>query len=430
MSELVVDLFCGAGGTSEGVRIALGRAPDIAANHSDVAIAVHSANHPTTVHYREDVFDVSPRRVCGSRRVGLLIMSPDCRHFSRSKGEAPRDERIRSLAEVAQRWAAEVRPRVIIVENVEEFTTWGPLLESGMPDPERAGETFRQWVAALRARGYEVEWRTLVAADFGAPTSRKRLFVVARCDGQPISWPEPTHGPGRSEPWRPAADAIDWSRLPGSIFDRARPHAEATLRRIADGVRRYVIESPRPYLVGDAAWCLVHRGNGERVGQRPRSMDIARPLGTVVAGGVKHGLVAAFISKHYGGVVGHGLERPLGTITTKDHHALTTATLAGARDRHEEVRRFLERYAPATSLFREPFVMVDGERRPIIDIGMRMLMPAELARASSFPAGYDLDLGGTVPVTKQTAHVGNAVPPLLAAAIVRANVTLEGRAAA
>lgn len=196
--EIVVDLFAGGGGASTGIRAALGRCPDIAIDHSAAAIAMHEANHPTTTHYQCDIWEVDPRVAVGRRKVGLLWASPDCTHFSRAKSGVPKSKRIRSLATVVIRWAAAVRPRVIMLENVPEFLSWGPLDEDGMPIKARAGETFDAFVADLRMQGYAVEWRSLVAADFGAPTSRKRLFLVARCDGRPIVWPDPTHGPGRA----------------------------------------------------------------------------------------------------------------------------------------------------------------------------------------------------------------------------------------
>lgn len=423
-AELVVDLFCGGGGFSEGVRLATGRAPDAAVDHDERAIATHAANHTLTRHYCADVFAVDPRAVCGGRPLGLLTMSPSCTHFSQARSPGALDEGIRSLADVAHLWVERARPRVLILENVPAFQRWGPLLDDHKPDPARVGESFRAWVARLVERGYAVEWRVLSAADFGAPTTRKRLFVLARCDGAPIVWPEPTHGADH----QPASGIIDWTRLPPSIFARAKPHAESTLRRIADGTRRYAIETSRPYLAGDASYfitkhfsgvvghdlhrplgtvttrdhhsltvaytdgpedrraqvaahCLIHRGNGERTGQRPPSMSVDAPLTTVVACGVRQGLVSA--------------------------------TLAGPDDRREQVAAFLERYAPGV----RPVVMVDGEPREIIDLGMRMLTPRELAAAQSFPAGYALP-GGT---TAAIAHVGNAVPPLLAAAIVGAN---------
>lgn len=464
--ELVVDLFAGGGGASTGIFLATGRHPDVAVNHKPAALAVHAANHPSTRHEVEDVFDVNPRRVTGGKPVGLLWMSPDCTHFSKAKGGKPRDKGTRSLAWVAIRWASEVRPRVIILENVEEFVTWGPLCDAGQPIAHRKGETFAEWLRALHALGYRTEHRTLVAADYGAPTTRKRLFLVARCDGEDIVWPEPTHGRGRAHPWRTAAEIIDWTIPCPSIFDRPRPLADATLRRIAEGVRRYVLEAPRPFIVsyygssssgrgadaplptattrdrfGLVVPTLIQTGYGERPGQTPRVPGLDKPLGTVVAGGGR--LVAAFLTKHYGGVVGHEVDRAIGTITTQDHHSLTTATLAPAEpDRREQVRAFLVKYYGASgraetqqqSLL-EPLhtvtaggshlgvVTVRGERYEIADIGMRMLVPRELFRAQGFPDSYAIDIeheGRSLPKTTQIALAGNSVCPPLAEAIVRA----------
>ncbi len=461
--EFVVDLFAGGGGASTGIFTATGRHPDVAVNHNPAALAVHAVNHPGTRHEVEDVFDVNPRRVTGGRPVGLLWMSPDCTHFSKAKGGKPRDKGTRSLAWVAIRWASEVRPRVIILENVEEFVTWGPLCDAGQPIAHRKGETFAEWLRALQALGYQTEHRTLVAADYGAPTTRKRLFLVARCDGEPIVWPEPTHGRGRARPWRTAAEIIDWTIPCPSIFDRARPLAEATLRRIAEGVRRYVLEAPRPFIVsyygasssgrgadaplptattrdrfGLVVPTLIQTGYGEREGQTPRALDLHRPLGTVVAGGAKHALVAAMLTKHYGGVVGHEVDRAIGTITTQDHHALTSATLVpeGA-DRREEVVAFLTKfYGTSTGAqlglpvptvtaggSHLGLVTVHGERYAIADIGMRMLVPRELFAAQGFPDDYAIDIeheGKPLPKTTQIALAGNSVCPPLAEAIVRA----------
>lgn len=468
--ELIVDLFAGGGGASSGIYAALGRHPDIAINHSAAAIAMHTANHPTTRHYQEDIWEVDPRIAVGRRRVGLLWASPDCRHFSRAKGGVPVSKGVRSLAWVVVRWAAACRPRVIVVENVPEFRTWGPLGADDKPCPARAGDTFAEWVEQLRLLGYVVEWRTLVAADYGAPTTRKRLFLVARCDGQPIVWPPPTHGKGRPLPWRTAAEVIDWSIPCPSILDRKRPLAEATLRRIAAGVWRYVINAARPFIVpvthvggdrvhsidepmrtvtsahrGELALCaptLVQTGYGEREGQAPRSLDIHQPLGTVVAGGAKAGLVAALLTKHYSGVVGHGVERPIGTVTAQDHHSVTVARLDGEPDRRAEVRAFLVKYygtAQGADL-REPLdtvttrdrfglVTIEGQDYAIADIGMRMLQPRELFAAQGFPADYDI-LDGTLTKTQQIALAGNSVCPPLAEAIVRAQMgTAVARAA-
>lgn len=434
-SGLIVDLFAGGGGASTGIYLATGRHPDVAVNHSPAAIAMHTANHPSTRHLCASVWEVDPRETCGRRPVELLWASPDCTHFSRAKGGAPRSPRVRSLAHVVVEWARAVRPRVICLENVEEFATWGPLLEDGQPCPRRKGETFRAWVAQLEWLGYAVEWRSLVAADYGAPTTRKRLFIVARCDGRPIVWPEPTHGAGRPQPWRSAAEVIDWSLPCPSIFERRRPLAPATLRRIARGLRRFVLEAAEPFIIrtdmqsdgrlrgigsmseplrtittagGHAlvAPTLVQTGYGEREGQAPRSLDLADPLGTVVAGGAKHALVAAFLAKHYGGVVGQGLDRPIGTVTTQDHHSLVEVALG--RDHRAAVREF-----------------VGGEARvgdlEVVDVGMRMLQPHELFAAQGFPADYDL-LAGTLTKTQQIELAGNSVAPPVAAAVVRAQL--------
>jgi DNA (cytosine-5)-methyltransferase 1 len=352
--ELAIDLFAGGGGASTGIEQALGRHVDIAVNHDPEAVSLHEANHPQTRHFVSDVFEVDPHAVCGDQPVGLLWASPDCKHFSKAKGGKPVSKKIRGLAWVVIRWAKAVRPRVICLENVEEFQTWGPLADDGRPCPQRKGMTFQRWVAQLRNLGYVVEWRELRACDFGAPTIRKRLFLVARCDGQPIAWPAPTHGAGL-KPWRTAADCIDWSLPCPSIFERERPLAEATLRRIAHGVKRYVLDAAAPFIVrightghGDsgksrraseplstitskaehllATPTLVQTGYGERAGQAPRVPGLDKPLGTIV-NGQKHALVAAFLAKHYGGVVGSPLPEPIGTVTSVDHHSLVAANV-------------------------------------------------------------------------------------------------------
>lgn len=389
LSEIDVDNFAGGGGASTGLEAATGRPVTIAVNHSEAAIAMHRINHPETKHYREDVWEVDPKEATNGRRIRVLWLSPDCTHHSRAAGGKPRERGVRGLAWVAIRWARlpkPQRPRVILLENVEEFEDWGPLDDGGHPIVERKGETFLAFVSSLRSFGYSVEWRRIVAADHGAPTSRRRLFLVARSDGKPIVWPEATHGPGRERPWRTAAEIIDWSIPTRSIFGRKKPLAEATLKRIAAGLRRYVIESADPFIAplthhGDrrahpmhepmptvtaanrgelalvtpyvmtnttghpgrpavdplptittgghhalVAPTLVQTGYGERPGQSPRAMDIGRPLGTIVSGG-KHAMVSAFLAKHYGGVVGQELPRAIGTVTAKDHHSLVTAHL-------------------------------------------------------------------------------------------------------
>ncbi len=366
--ELVIDNFAGGGGASTGIEQAIGRPVDIAINHDPDAIAMHKTNHPLTKHYCESVWDVDPVEICAGRPVGLAWFSPDCKHFSKAKGGKPVEKKIRGLAWVAVRYAATVKPRIIMLENVEEFKTWGPVVD-GVPCPKRKGKTFDSFVNSLRHLGYKVEWRELRACDYGAPTIRKRFFLIARCDGQPIVWPKPTHGnpanPQTKEqglkPWRTAADCIDWSILCPSIFDRKRPLAEKTMARIAKGIMRFVIEASEPFIV-----TCNHSGDGFR-GQglkepmkticasrdahglvtpilaplitehanasSQRNMPAGEPLRTICAE-VKGGhfaVVSAFLSKHYGGNytgAGAELSDPLHTVTTVDHHALVTAQLS------------------------------------------------------------------------------------------------------
>lgn len=440
---LVVDSFAGGGGASLGIELAIGRSPDIAINHDPEAIAMHAANHPNTKHFCESVWKVDPAEATRGQPVDLMWASPDCKHFSRAKGGKPVNTGIRGLAWVVVRWAKTVRPRVILLENVEEFTTWGPLGDDGRPCPRRQGETFRRWVGHLRRLGYQVETRVLRACDYGAPTSRRRLFLVARCDGAPIVWPAPTHGHAR--PYRTAAECINWDAPCPSIFERERPLAEATCRRIARGLVRYVIESAHPFIVGGAAHGLIQTGYGEREGQDPRALDIRRPLGTVVAGGAKHALVSAFLARHYsdrqgGWVGGSSLTLPMPTVTTRDHHSVVTANHEGARA--PMVRAFLTKYygtgdgqaldlplGTVTTKDRFGLVLVDGVAHEIADIGMRMLTPRELARAQGFPDDYRLDVGG-ISKTAQVRMVGNSVCPPVAAALVRANVGEIARVAA
>ena len=392
---VVVDLFAGGGGASYGMRSA-GYAPTVAINHDEAAIRMHAINHPEAHHFHASVWDVKPGPASMGRAVSLLWASPDCRDFSAAKGSAPRSESVRCLAWVVVDWAREVRPAVICLENVQEFRDWGPLDAAGQRIPERKGEDFRRWVQALEGLGYTVEWRLLVAADYGVPTTRKRLYLVARCDGQPIGWPEPTHGKLGAPllPWRPAADCIDWDIPCRSIFERKKPLAEATQRRIAEGVQRYVLKAAEPFLLtlthGGRLRPLTlplptvtaaHRGemalvapfwastaNGEREGQAPRVRPITSPLTTVCATGSNGALVAAFLSKHYGGVVGQELHS---------------------------------------------------------DIGMRMLEPRELARAQGFPEDYIL----TGTKAEQIARIGNSVCPPMAEAIVRAQFPAQREAA-
>jgi DNA (cytosine-5)-methyltransferase 1 len=335
-SDLVIDLFAGGGGASTGIEQAIGRPVDIAINHDPEAVSLHQANHPQTAHYVSDVFEVEPLAVTQGRPVGMIWASPDCKHFSKAKGGKPVSKRVRGLAWVVVKWAKLVRPRVICLENVEEFQTWGPLLEDGRPCPDRKGKTFARWVAQLRNLGYVVEHRELRACDYGAPTIRKRLFLVARCDGMPIVWPEATHGAPDSlpvkarklKPWRTAAECIDWGIPAPSIFERTRPLADATCRRIAKGVMRYVVDAAEPFIVpGPIVPTIISMGHGERPGQQPRVPGVERPHSTITAQGQHSALVTAFLAKHYTGVVGSDLADPIATVTSVDHHSLVAASM-------------------------------------------------------------------------------------------------------
>lgn len=305
-NELVIDNFAGGGGTSTGLEAAFGRPVDIAINHDPEALAMHAINHPHTQHLCESVWDVDPIKVTRNQPVGLVWLSPDCKHFSKAKGGTPVAKHIRGLAWVGMRWVALTKPRALMLENVEEFKTWGPLIVgadgNARPDPARKGKTFESFVRQLRTHGYQVDWRELRACDNGAPTIRKRLFLVARRDGLPIRWPEQTHGAPTSRavltakmaPYRTAAECIDFDLPAASIFDRKKPLAINTQRRVAKGLWRHVLTNAKPF--------IVNTRNGERQGQEPRVRDIDEPMWTVTAQGSQGALaepvLAPFMNEH------------------------------------------------------------------------------------------------------------------------------------
>lgn len=468
MREIVVDNFAGGGGASTGIEIAIGRSVDIAINHDPAAIAMHRANHPTTEHYTEDVWKVDPVKACAGRPVALAWFSPDCKHHSKAKGGKPVSKHIRGLAWVAVRWAKKVHPRVIMLENVEEFMDWGRLDANSRPDPRYKGETFRRFIHQLERQGYHVEYRLLRACDYGAPTIRRRFFLIARCDGQPIRWPEPTHGDpdglevlaGLKKPWVPVADVLDFSLPCPSIFATSdeirdqygiravRPLSEKTMARIARGVMKFVIENPQPFLI------QYHSEQNEDM----RGQRIDRPLMTVDASN-RYGLVSTFISKYYGGdSVAAGTDRPLPTVTAIDHNAVCAVavtqfnnnsvgqevtkplnTMTACTNHFAEVSAFLVKYysgdsnlasvgdpAPTiTSHDRMGLVTVHGQDYQIVDIGLRMLTPRELFDAQGFPSDYIIDVdadGKAYPKSEQVARCGNAVCPPIPTALVRANL--------
>ncbi len=333
-SELIIDSFAGGGGASVGIEIATGRSPDIAINHDAEALAMHKVNHPETKHYIEDVWKVDPRKVTKGKRVALMWLSPDCKHFSKAKGSKPVEKKIRGLAWLAPYWAKALgknKPRVIILENVEEFAEWGPLIKRAdgkwYPDPTKKGLTFRRFVKQLRNLGYEVDWQQIIASDMGAPTIRRRLFLVARCDGLPIIWPDATHskaGKGGLEKWLPAADHIDFSLPTPSIFERKRDLADNTMARIARGVWKYVINSADPFIVP-----LTHQGD-------TRVNGIDEPFPTITgAHRGEHAIIQPSFAGPFiagvGGRMGQTLERdvlyPAQTLTGKADAAIVAAVI-------------------------------------------------------------------------------------------------------
>ncbi|HBI70697.1 MAG TPA: DNA cytosine methyltransferase [Massilia sp.] len=566
--EIIADNFAGGGGASEALRQAFGREPDIAINHDDEALCMHAANHPTTAHYPEDVFLINPTKVTGNRPVGAAWFSPTCTHFSRAKGFNILNQKTRGLAWVVLKWGVQLSPRAMYLENVKEFVTWGPLDSNGRPIKALAGRTFKAFILALTTGlpedhpdlaeiretlgtdfpmerihaglGYKVEWKNLRACDYGAATIRDRLFMVMRRDGLPICWPAPTHAhpssvevkSGRLLPFATAAnDAIDWSIPCPSIFGRKKPLVPATLRRVGVGFERYTLNSARPYIVGQG---------GSAYAGKPVSVD--QPLGTLTTenhraivvpslvqyykGGGQNmpadgpmptivtkdrvGITCAYLAKHYTGVIGDSVDKPLPTITCTDHNSVVTAHLVGidnrsngARDTwpadapaptivtenriavvtsnlvklrgtstaaaaneplgaitaggqhhavvstalarqalseegREEIRAFLREYVPCLRDVERPeLVTIHGVVYEVVDIGLRMLTPRELANAQGFPPTYILNPVYTYTnargktVTKrlsgaaQVRMIGNSVSPHPAVALLRANNTHE-----
>lgn len=388
-AKLVIDLFAGGGGASTGIEQAIGRHVDIAINHDADAIGMHEINHPQTRHYREDIRKVDPLAVTRGELVGLLHASPDCTHHSQALGGQPRSQEIRSLAWMVHRWAGKTRPDVITLENVAQMLEWAPLIAKRcpgtgrvvtldkvlnaagktvyrvadpgevvprhnqflVPDPKRKSKNWDHFVAGLRAMGYKVEWRVICNATLGAHSTRTRLYMIARRDGLPIVWPEQTHArkpTGKLKAFRPAADCIDWSIQGTSIFGRKKDLAEATMRRIAYGMKKFVLESDDPYIVEGAARTLVQTGYGERAGQAPRALDLGMPLGTAVAGGGKHALASAYLVQ-----AGHGegkdggkrwsygvndITGAMGTVTASGGgQSLATAFMVQANGGHNTV---------------------------------------------------------------------------------------------
>lgn len=470
--ELIVDNFAGGGGASTGIELATGYSVDIAINHDPEAIKMHKANHPNTKHYCENVWAVDPVKACKGHPVALAWFSPDCKHFSKAKGGKPKDKNIRGLAWVACRWAGLVRPRVIMLENVEEFKTWGPLGRRHHPIKAKQGKTFEKFVQQLTDLGYEVQCRELIAADYGAPTMRKRFFMIARCDGKPIVFPEPTHGPSDSEavkeglvkPYVGACTQLDFSLPCPSIFDTSeeikkkygiravRPLAPKTMERIARGLKKFVLDNPEPFII------QCNHG-GER-----RPNDIRKPMPTITG---KHGYgiveptLAPYMGTNTTNHPGGNCKDPIHTITTGNQQCLISPTLiqyhsetaqgevrgqtiedpimtVDGSNRYGLVTSFLSKFYKSgigqdikepldtvTARDRFGLVTIEGVDYQIVDIGLRMLEPRELYGCQGFPDDYIIDhdyTGKTYPRSEQVRRCGNAVCPPIPAALVRANL--------
>ena len=517
--EITVDGFCGGGGWSTGFEFAIGRPVDIGINHDKYAIAMHKKNHPFTEHYNENIFEVDPYKATKGRPVGWAHFSPDCTHFSRAKGGTPVKKSIRGLAWVVTKWAGTVHPRIISMENVPEFMSWGSLCarrnkdgriyrmdgtlaEKGtyvpyseqqlVPNKKKQGKTFKRFINVMKSFGYKCEWKILTASDYGAPTIRKRLFIIFRNDGKSIIFPNPTHGNPESEevksgkllPWHTAAECINWDLECPSIFERKKPLAENTLRRIAKGIQKFVIENPNPFIIqvnhggdnfrgqevdkpmptitakhgfGVVAPTLIQY-HGEQSKNEVRGQILEKPLQTVDTAN-RYGLVTAFMSKYFGGNYqgcGSSVDEPLHTITAVDHNALAAVhitqfnnhcigqkvdeplkTITCGEGHFGEVRAFLIKYYSGESgqKVNEPLhtirtkdcfglVTIKGVDYSIVDIGLRMLTPRELYNAQGFPTDYEIETdcyGNKYPKTKQVARCGNSVPPPFATALARAN---------
>ena len=517
--EITVDGFCGGGGWSTGFEFAIGRPVDIGINHDKYAIAMHKKNHPFTEHYNENIFEVDPYKATKGRPVGWAHFSPDCTHFSRAKGGTPVKKSIRGLAWVVTKWAGTVHPRIISMENVPEFMSWGSLCarrnkdgriyrmdgtlaEKGtyvpyseqqlVPNKKKQGKTFKRFINVMKSFGYKCEWKILTASDYGAPTIRKRLFIIFRNDGKSIIFPNPTHGNPESEevksgkllPWHTAAECINWDLECPSIFERKKPLAENTLRRIAKGIQKFVIENPNPFIIqvnhggdnfrgqevdkpmptitakhgfGIVAPTLIQY-HGEQSKNEVRGQILEKPLQTVDTAN-RYGLVTAFMSKYFGGNYqgcGSSVDEPLHTITAVDHNALAAVhitqfnnhcigqkvdeplkTITCGEGHFGEVRAFLIKYYSGESgqKVNEPLhtirtkdcfglVTIKGVDYAIVDIGLRMLTPRELYNAQGFPTDYEIETdcyGNKYPKTKQVARCGNSVPLPFATALARAN---------
>ena len=428
MKSLIIDCFAGGGGASVGIEMALGRPVDIAINHDPQAIRMHKVNHPDTLHLTEDIFEVDLQRYVKGRHVALMWASPDCTSHSKAKGGQPRKSGLRILPWAVYKHAKEILPDVIIMENVEEIQQWGPLDENGHPIKERLGEDYKKFISAMKGLGYIFDSRELVAADYGAPTTRKRWYAIFRRDGKDIVWPEQTHFKDSEPKWKQCGEYIDWSDLGKSIFDRPKPLADATQKRIANGIRKYILES-EPYVVRDKrAAAFIIQYHGEQKAGDARGQLLSEPIKTIDTSN-RYGLVTAFITKFYKSGIGQGCDEPLHTITTSSgHFGLVSAFLIkyyGSGGSCQTIDRPLDTITTKDRFGLVNVILdIDGEQYIIKDIFLRMLKPEELKRMQGFPDDYIIDRDidwKPYPIKEQVARIGNSVVPVMAETLVRAN---------
>ncbi len=420
--NLIIDCFAGGGGASVGIEMALGRTVDIAINHDPNAIIMHTVNHPDTLHLTEDIFEVDLQKYVNNKHVALLWASPDCRHFSRAKGASIKSDCVRMLPWAVYKHTSVILPDVVVMENVAEIQEWGPLDDEGHPIKDRAGEEYQKFVQAMCGLGYDFDSKELVAADYGAPTTRKRWYAIFRRDGKPIIWPKQTHAknpvdvPEKLEAWKACGDYIDWSDLGKSIFGRDKILADSTRRRLVAGIDKFIVNSENPYVVSDPHAIDYMRKNHMIDPSSLNGYDTSdaiamsfitkyyktgigqtcfEPCHTITTSAGHFGLVTAFLIKYYGTGGGQAMTEPLATITTKDRFGLVSA-----------------------------LVEYNGEQYVIADIFLRMLKPAELKLMQGFPEDYIIDHninGDKISKTDQVKRIGNSVVPTMAQAIISAN---------
>lgn len=432
LEPIIIDCFAGGGGASEGINWALGRHVSIAINHDEAAILMHKTNHPDTVHLTEDIFEVDLQKYVKGRPVALMWASPDCRHFSCAKGSAPKSDSVRMLPWAVHHHASILKPEVIIMENVAEIQSWGPLDDKCRPIPSLKGKEYERFITAMKSMGYKFESRELVAADYGAPTTRKRWYAIFRRDGREIKWPAPTHnefGTNGLKKWLACGDYIDWSDLGKSIFDRKKLLAEKTMNRIGNGFMKFVVNNPNPYIVKDGrAVAYMIQYHSEQKQGEARGGKLDKPIQTIDTSN-RYGLITAFITKFYKSGTGQTIDKPLHTITTSPgHFGLVCSFLTkyyGSGENAVPLTAPLptittkDRFALANCV-----VDIKGDKYVLEDILLRMLKPSELKLMQGFPEDYVIDRDyrwNPYPKTEQVAKIGNSVVPIMAKVLVEAN---------